>query len=75
MFDDFRQQAEESEIEQPQEEESIQRTRASRAAPRRFLGMTAAQRFIIAFMLLMMVCVSGSFFLLVTGNIVPPFLF
>ena len=73
MFDDFRQQAEESEIEQLPEAEMSQKDIALRAAPKRFLGMTAVQRLVIAVMLLMMVCVSGSFFLLVTGKVVPPF--
>lgn len=76
MFDDFRQQAEESEIEQPIVEETTISRRTSRStAPRHFLGMTALQRFIIALMLLMMVCISGSFFLLVIGSVAPPFLF
>jgi hypothetical protein len=36
-----------------------------------FLGMTAFQRFIISIMLMMMVCVLGTMFLLVTGKILP----
>lgn len=39
-----------------------------------FLGMSAVQRFIIAVMLLMIVCLIGGFALLVTGVVVPPFL-
>ncbi len=35
----------------------------------RFLGMTAMQRFIIAFLLLISVCVLGSMCLLVTGRV------
>jgi len=34
----------------------------------RFLGMTPMQRFIIAVMLMMMVCLVGSMFLVVTGK-------
>jgi len=38
-----------------------------------FLGMTPVQRFIVALMLFLMVCVTGTFFLLVTEKIVPIF--
>lgn len=41
---------------------------------RRFLGLTAFQRFIIALLLLMIACMIGSFFLLVTQRVVLPFL-
>ncbi|HTX78437.1 MAG TPA: hypothetical protein VMC62_02165 [Longilinea sp.] len=37
-----------------------------------FLGMTAPQRFVIVLMLLMMVCVVGVFFLMITGSINLP---
>lgn len=35
----------------------------------RILGMTAAQRFVIVFMLFLTVCIIGLLFLLVTGKI------
>lgn len=35
----------------------------------RFLGMTSAQRFVLAFMLMLAVCVIGALCLLVTGRI------
>ena len=38
-----------------------------------FLGMTAAQRFVIALMILMMTCILGSFFLLITETVWLPF--
>ncbi len=38
-----------------------------------FLGMTAAQRFALALLLLMMTCVIGSFCLLITQKVVIPF--
>jgi hypothetical protein len=38
-----------------------------------FLGMTAAQRFVIALILFMMVCVMGAFCLLITEKVVLPF--
>jgi len=37
-----------------------------------FLGMTPQQRLVIAIMILMMVCILGWFFLLITGSIVLP---
>ena len=37
--------------------------------PRRFLGMTSFQRFVIAFMLMLAVCILGAACLLVTGKI------
>lgn len=39
---------------------------------RNFLGMTAAQRFVIALLFLMMVCILGTMFLLVTGSLYLP---
>jgi len=35
----------------------------------RFLGMTAAQRFVIVFMLFLAVCIVGSLFLYVMGKV------
>ncbi len=37
-----------------------------------FLGMTAKQRFVIALLLLLMVCVLGAFALLAFEKVVPP---
>ena len=37
-----------------------------------FLGMTAQQRFVLAVMILLMVCILGSFFLLITGSVALP---
>ena len=44
---------------------------SSYSSPRskRFLGMTAAQRFVIVFMVMIMVCVLGAMLLLVTGKV------
>lgn len=39
-----------------------------------FLGMTPAQRFVIASMILMIVCLLGSFSLLITQKVYLPFL-
>ncbi len=38
-----------------------------------FLGMTPVQRFVLVFMLFMMICVISSFCLLVTNKITLPF--
>lgn len=80
MFDDLRQQGEKplADFEQPEEEQpALKRVarRRSRYTQTRFLGMTAPQRFVIAVMLLMMTCLLGTFCLLVTQRIVPPFLY
>ena len=83
MFEEFRQQAEEAEYEQnPIQDVEIEDAavpdihvpiRLSR--PKRVLGMTAPQRFIIAIMLLLQVFLIGSMFLLVTQKVVPPFFY
>ncbi|GAB4482445.1 MAG: hypothetical protein Kow0088_25350 [Anaerolineales bacterium] len=41
---------------------------------RRFLGLTAFQRFVISILLFMIVCMTGAFFLLVTQRVVLPFI-
>ncbi len=79
MFDDLRQQGDKPAFTDFDEEERKSSRRGSRRASRlgqtHFLGMTATQRFIISIMLLMMTCLLGTFCLLVTQRIVPPFLF
>lgn len=73
MFDDFRQATDETSFEeQPEETEEV--GMAISQPQQRFLGMTAAQRLVIAVMLLLMTCVLGAFCLLVTERIAPPFL-
>ena len=42
------------------------------SAQSQILGMSPQQRFVIAIMLLMMVCILGSFFLLITGSVAIP---
>jgi hypothetical protein len=69
MFDDLRQEAEAT----PFEEETP--IFVEHLPPKKpFLGMKPWQRFIIALFLLIMVCILGSFTLLVTETIVLPFL-
>ena len=70
MLDDLREQASFEETES---------TTAAKIQPPpmpqgRFLGMTALQRFIIAFMLLALTCLFSALCLLVTQRVVPPFL-
>ena len=38
-----------------------------------FLGMTPVQRFVIALMIFLMICILGSFFLLITETVWLPF--
>lgn len=73
MFDDFRQTSDETSFEEePEEGSDLEFT--FNEQPRHFLGMTAPQRMVIAVLFLLMTCVLGSFCLLVTGRIFPPFL-
>jgi hypothetical protein len=71
MLDDLRntanqtQEGETPEMQSPVEEMPIEEER-------HFMGMTAPQRFIIVLMLLMMVCVVGVFFLMITQSISLP---
>lgn len=78
MFDEFRQDAENFSFDDELETEGVEdenpRFRHPAAQPKRLLGMTPAQRFVIAVLLLMMTCILSSFFLLVTERIAPPFL-
>jgi hypothetical protein len=82
MFDDFRQQASGEEAFEPVEDQTLVnpgfrgRLKSMRMprpgnGPDMFLGMTAPQRTVIAFMLLMSTCIMGFFFLLVTNKISP----
>ncbi len=73
MLDDLREEASsspffEDEAEDPAEFAAPPRPRASR-----LLGMTASQRFFIAIMILLMVCILGSFCLMVFNKVNLPF--
>ncbi len=69
MLDDLREQAFASyEEEEAPPVEEIRR-------PPKFLGMTPIQTFIVAILLLGITCLICAFGLLVTGKIVPPFLY
>ena len=71
MLDEFREQASTSELYEESDEtfEEIKPYRPKK----RFLGMTAGQRLVIALMLLFTVCVLGTLTLLVTEKIWLPF--
>ena len=69
MLDDLRNSAEASFIE---EESAMEAQRLVPSKENRFLGMTAAQRFILVFLLLILVVVLGTLFLLVSGKMILP---
>ncbi|MDX9851944.1 MAG: hypothetical protein RBT01_15640 [Anaerolineaceae bacterium] len=69
MLDDLRNSAEASFIE---EESVLEAQKLVPSKERRFLGMTAAQRFILVFLLLILVVVLGTLFLLVSGKMILP---
>ena len=74
MFDDLREQSDDTGFEQPKDEGGASAVRLAYRSDTRLLGMTAPQRFVIALMLLIMVCLLGSFCLLIFQKVVPPFL-
>ncbi|MEN6482058.1 MAG: hypothetical protein ABFD29_07775 [Anaerolineaceae bacterium] len=69
MLDDLRNSAEASFVEEesPKPDAKNKKTRKKGKS-----GLTAAQRFVIVFMLFLMVLVLGVFFLLISGSIVLP---
>ncbi len=69
MLDDLRNTAEASFI---QEETAIAEQQYLPKKEKRFLGMTAIQRFILAVLLLILVVVLGTLFLLVSGKMILP---
>ena len=71
MLDDLRGDADFFNEEEPEAES--QGAAAAAPAQSQFLGMTPVQRFVIAFLFLMMVCILGTFFLLITDTIWLPF--
>lgn len=69
MLDDLRNSAEASFLE---EESFQQQEELLPLKETRFLGMTAAQRFILSVLMLILVVVMGTLMLLVTGKMVLP---
>ncbi len=74
MLDDLRDQAQDSPFFEDNQGGFEYEEALPYPAERKFLGMTAAQRLVIAAMLFMMTCILGALILLVTEKIVPPFL-
>jgi hypothetical protein len=72
MFDDLREQANTAPF--FEEEEAPELEPRPRTPPKRFLGMTPAQRFLLATLLLFVTCILSTLFLLVTQKMVIPFL-
>ena len=74
MLDNSRDSASQSPFFQEEQTPPPQPNRGHSKGPSdgRFLGMSPAQRFIVALMLFLMVCVMGSFLLLAAEKIVPP---
>jgi hypothetical protein len=73
MFEDFRKQIDDSAFNDADQEE-VSPDEIPVDAPRRLLGLTAIQRFFVAFMLLVMTIILGLLFLLVTAKISFPFI-
>ncbi len=78
MLDNLRDQAAQSEYFQEEEvpafdEPAAVRRPAARRSLDQMTGMNAQQRFLLAFMMLILVCLLGTMFLLITGKVVPPF--
>jgi hypothetical protein len=72
MFEDFRKQAEEADFPNENDEES-QPGKAPRNWEGRILGLTPLQRFIVAFMLMLMTVILSLLLLIVTSKIIVPF--
>ena len=73
MLDDLRERASDSDYFSEEEPAFEYKDEESPSQSKQlFLGMTPVQRFVIAVMVLMMVCMMGTFFLLVTEKIYLP---
>ena len=70
MLDDFREQADSPAF----EGEDVPAFYETRRSERRFLGMSPAQRWVVALILLLVTCLLGTFCLLATERIVLPFI-
>jgi len=73
MLDDLREQADTSPLFDLEDEAALEELKIATERP--FLGMTPAQRFVIALILFLMIFILGAFCLLVFERIMPPFLF
>jgi hypothetical protein len=77
MLDNLRDQASFQEDEELQDSNPPRppKPRKPRTGFDKITGMTAMQRFALAVMLSIMVCLLGTMLLLISGKIVPPFMF
>lgn len=75
MLDDFREQAKASFLEEADPERKISEVAVNATSRKNFLGLTPAQRLLVAIMLLGLICLLGALLLLVTEKIVFPFIF
>jgi hypothetical protein len=66
MFDDLRQQATEGDLEEPESDE-VENTVPVQG--NYFMGMTPQQRFLLAVMFAIWICIMGAFCLLATGKV------
>lgn len=71
MFEDFRKQLLDDEF-PDEDQKKAPSIDISSVEPHYFLGLRPVQRFIVAFLLLVMTFALGVLFLLVTSRIVPP---
>jgi hypothetical protein len=74
MLDDLRNSSFMDEEEPQEEKEERARQKSYRGGKGPFLGMTAPQRFVLVLMLFFMVCLLGSFALILTEKVVLPFI-
>ena len=72
MLDDFREQAGSASF--FDEEEANEYNEVPVQTQTQFLGMTPVQRLVIAFLLLAIVCLIGTFALLATEKVILPFI-
>ena len=66
MFDDLRQQATEGDLEEPESDEVEDTVHVQ---GNYFLGMTPQQRFLLAVMFVIWICIMSAFCLLATGKV------
>ena len=69
MFDNLREQANSTPFYEDEAQfQSVEGTNLASPSSSRFLGMTPMQRFVISVMVMVMVCLVGAMFLVVTGK-------
>jgi hypothetical protein len=73
MLDDLRNSSEFIEEEPVPEQDPVHRRPGRRRQKETFLGMTAQQRFAISLLLFLMICVIGTFALIISGSVSLPF--